>query len=93
MAAINPPMPIFNGIVKKDKELAERIIQYEDSPSPLIIDLTENQNDPEKMFHFVNRANQHVITTQGQSRALNNKAAQDKRLNKNLPTSVRDKLK
>ena len=48
-------MPFFNGIIKKDKHVAVRIIEFEDYQSPLFIDLTER--DPSKVFSFVNRKN------------------------------------
>ena len=45
-------MPFFNGIVKKDKLTAIRIIEFEDYASPLFIDLTEDEP-----FTFINRKN------------------------------------
>ena len=38
-------MPFFNGILRKDKSTAIRIIEYEDYTSPLFIDLTEKTVD------------------------------------------------
>ena len=45
MAGVCPPMPFFNGILRKDKSTAIRIIEYEDYTSPLFIDLTEKTVD------------------------------------------------
>ena len=56
-------MPFFNGIVKRDKATAIRIIEFEDYASPLFIDLTEDE--PAKQFTFVNRKNSQVITNAG----------------------------
>jgi len=94
MAGVCPPMPFFNGIVRKDKDLAIRIIEFEDYPSPLFIDLTAEE--PSKMFHFINRhkKKQNLITSQG---IICNKTNQSdlemRRLSKHLPCSVKDKLK
>ena len=74
-------MPIFNGIKKTDKDLAIRIIQYDDSASPLFIDLTES--NPSQMFHFV-RTN---------AREQQREFIAERRLNKNLPTDLKKKLK
>ena len=63
MAGVCPPMPFFNGIVKRDKATAIRIIEFEDYASPLFIDLTEDE--PSKQFTFVNRKNSQVITNAG----------------------------
>ena len=44
MAGVCPPMPFFNGIIRKDKPTAVRIIEFEDYESPLFIDLTERDS-------------------------------------------------
>ena len=94
MAGVCPPMPFFNGIVRKDKDLAIRIIEFEDYPSPLFIDLTAEE--PSKMFHFINRnqKNQNIINSQGLICNKNNQNDLEmRRLSKHLPCSVKDKLK
>ena len=94
MAGVCPPMPFFNGIVRKDKDLAIRIIEFEDYPSPLFIDLTAEE--PSKMFHFINRnqKNQNIINSQGLICNKNNQNDFEmRRLSKHLPCSVKDKLK
>lgn len=73
MSNICPPMPFFNGIVKKDYKKAKEIIEYENYNSPLFIDLTTS--DKNAMFHFVNRKNQQVISNQGVARAFNSAGA------------------
>ena len=63
MAGICPPMPFFNGIVKRDKALAMKIIEYEDYTSPLFIDLTEKT--PDKQFHTLIRRNTQSTSNNG----------------------------
>ena len=82
-------MPFFNGIIKKDKPTAVRIIEYEDYTSPLFIDLT----DANRQFHFVNRQNTRLISNNGASQPAQFTQEEQKRLRKQLPGPVRDKLK
>ena len=92
-------MPFFNGIVRRDKPTAVRIIEYEDYQSPLFIDLTER--DPAKTFTFVNRKNSQSISNTGVSRQLGPggsapgqlSKSEQKRIDKQLPTPVREKLR
>ena len=56
-------MPFFNGIVKRDKALAMKIIEYEDYTSPLFIDLTEKT--PDKQFHTLIRRNTQSTSNNG----------------------------
>ena len=41
MAGVCPPMPFFNGIIAAGLKKAIHIIEFEDYPSPLFIDLTK----------------------------------------------------
>ena len=92
MAGVCPPMPFFNGIVKQDRQTAESIILYEDYPSPLFIDLTET--DPSKQFTFVTRKNSQTISNQGVvTSASDYQRQQQKRLDKQLPAPLKEKLK
>ena len=94
MARIAPPMmPFFNGIVKKDKHMAEHIIEYEDChPSPLFIDISE-RSDPNKMYHFVNLSDTTMISTTGISLRASSGNNEQRRLAKQLPAKIRSYLK
>ena len=71
MAGVCPPMmPFFNGIIKQDLPLAQRIIEFEGYTSPLFIDLTA-KNDPEKFFSFISSRNVQVNSNTGASKNMN----------------------